>query len=215
MAEHDNNVNTNDDERLSRLSGGPQPDSDDVVREYQARYTPAKPKRKHRPRSYTTDRVGDDDRLWAAVAHGSVWVTFLMAVPTSGFSIPFVVFIPLVLYGLFRKRSDYIAFHALQAFVLQLLCTIGALTAFVVGLIIWVIGLAIAALLMVVLVGFVIFPLWILVGMLLSVVVSLIPLAGLILSTIAVFKIHTGGDYRYPYISDWVDRQLAGGVLNG
>lgn len=216
MAEHENNLETNaDEERLSRLSGGVASSPEDVVREYEARYTPpTRAKRKPKPRSYSTSRVDADDKLWAAVAHGSVWVTFLAAVPTSGLSIPFVVFVPLVLYVLFRKRSDYVAFHALQAFVLQLICTVGALTAFVVGGVVWVIGLVVAALLMLILVGFVILPLWVIIGMVLSVLVSLLPVAGLILATIAVVRIYTGGDYRYPYIADWVDRQIAGGFLN-
>lgn len=216
MVEHDNNPESNaDEERLSRLSGGATPSPDDVVQEYTARYTPpSHAKRKPKPRSYSVSRVDNDDKLWAAVAHGSVWVTFLAAVPTGGLSIPFVVFVPLVLYVLFRKRSDYVAFHALQAFVLQLVCTVGALAAFVVGGFVWVVGLVVAALLMLLLVGFIILPLWVIIGMVLSVLVSLLPLAGLVLATIAVVRIYTGGDYRYPYIADWVDRQIAGGFLN-
>jgi uncharacterized Tic20 family protein len=216
MVEHENNPEANaDEERLSRLSGSATPTPDDVVWEYEARYTtPDRPKRKPKPRSYSTSRVDADDKLWAAAAHGSVWVTFLAAVPTSGLSIPFVVFVPLVLYVLFRKRSDFVAFHALQAFTLQLICTVGALAVFAVGCIVWLIGLAVAALLMLILVGFVILPLWVIVGMVLSVLVSLLPMVGLVLATIAVVRIYSGGDYRYPYISDWVDRQIAGGFLN-
>ena len=119
MTENEQNTpNAQDEERLSRLSGG-SVDEDAVIREYEKRYRPetrAKPKAK--PRSYSTLRVSDDDKLWASVAHGSVWLTFLMAVPTSGISLPFVVFIPLIIYFVFRKRSEYVAFHALQAFVL-------------------------------------------------------------------------------------------------
>jgi uncharacterized Tic20 family protein len=217
MAEHDKDTEVTpngDEERLSRLSGGAAPTPETIVEEYEARYNPEPRKRKSMPRSYSTLRVKDDDKLWAAVAHGSVWVTFLMAVPTSGISIPFVVFIPLIIYALFRKRSDYIAFHALQAFVLQLVCTVGALTAFIIGGAVWLLGLVLAALLMLVLVGFIILPLWVLVGMIASFLVSLVPLAGLVLATIAVVRIYTGGDYRYPYVSDWVDRQMAGGLLN-
>jgi len=204
-----------DEDRLSRLSGGAASSPEDVVREYEQRYKPkSSEKAKRAPRSYSRQRVDTDDRLWAAVAHGSVWITMLMAVPTSGISIPFVVFIPLAIYVLFRKRSDYVAFHALQAFVLQLICTVGALAAFIVGGAVWLLGLAISILLMLVLVGFVVLPLWVIIGMILSALVSLMPIIGLIFATIAVVRIYTGGDFQYPYISTWVDRQMAGGLLN-
>ena len=76
------------------------------------------------------------------------------------------------------------------------------------------VGLALAALLMLVLVGFVILPLWVLIGIIASVIFSLLPLAGLILGTIAGVRVYSGTDFRYPYIAEWVDRQMAGGLLN-
>lgn len=211
-----------DEERLSRLTGAASPasqsaavDDDDIVREYEQRYRPTeKPKKRPSPRSYSVRRVDDDDKLWAAVAHGSVWLTFLMAVPTSGISIPFVIFIPLMIYFLFRNRSDYVAFHALQAFVLQLLATIGALLLFIIGGAAWLIVLMITVLLMALLVGIPLFFLWLLVGIVASVLISVMPLAGLVLATIATVRVYTGNDYRYPYIGTWVDRQMAGGFLN-
>lgn len=214
MNDNERNHDARDDERLSRLSGGAV-NEDEIVREYEERYRPpAREKRKPKPRSYSRMRVSDDDKLWASVAHGSVWITFLMAVPTSGISLPFVVFVPLLIYFVFRNRSDYVAFHALQAFVLQLVCTVGALAAFIVGGAVWTVGLALAALLMLVLIGFVILPLWVLIGVIASVVISLLPLAGLVLATIAAIRVYTGSDFRYPYIGDWVDRQMAGGFIS-
>lgn len=204
-----------DEERLSRLSGGSQRNPDDVIREYESRYNPdPKPKRKMKPRSYSTMRMTDEEKLWSAVAHSSMWFTFLLALPTSGVSLPFVVFVPLIVYLLFRKKSDYIAFHALQAFVLQLLCTVGVMAGFVVTSIVWTIGLVIASLLVVVLVGVVLLPLWAIAGALVFVALGLAPLAGLVLATVAAVRVYTGTDFRYPYIADWVDRQLAGGLLN-
>ena len=215
MTENETNHNTRDEERLSRLSGGRRATDDAIIEEYEQRYQPEPHrKRKAKPRSYSTWRVSNEDKLWAAVAHGSVWITFLLSAPTSGVSLPFVVFVPLAIYILFRERSDFIAFHALQAFVLQLVCTIGALTAFLVGGLVWLIGLVIAAMLMVVLIGFVIMPLWVLIGIVASIALALMPLAGLVLATIATVRVHTGNDFRYPFIADWVDRQMAGGLLN-
>ncbi|MFZ4815004.1 MAG: DUF4870 domain-containing protein [Phototrophicaceae bacterium] len=204
-----------DEERLSRLTGSASA-PEDVVIEYTQRYQlESKRKVAPTPRSYSTLRLSEDERLWGAIVHASVWITFLMAFPTGGISVPFAVFIPLAIYLLFRNRSDFVAFHALQAFSLQLICTVGALAAFLLTGVVWLIGLALTAVLMIVpIVGFLLFLVWILVGIVLSVALALAPLAGLILATIAAVRVYNGSDYRYPYVADWVDRQMAGGLLN-
>ena len=56
-----------DDERVSRLSangGRPKDAGDDIVQEYENRYTPTR-KANPMPRSYSTMKVSDDERLWA------------------------------------------------------------------------------------------------------------------------------------------------------
>ncbi len=204
------------DERVSRLTAAPPveelPDRD-VVREYEQRYYGPR-KIKDRPRSYSTMHVTDDERLWAAVAHASVWITFLTGFFTAGFGVVLSVFTPLVIYFVFRRKSDYVTFHALQAFVLQLVATVGALALLLVGGIAWVVGLVVALLLTLVLIGFVLAPLWGLVGIALVVVVFLMPFVMLLFGTIGAIQTYNGRDYRYPYIARWVDRQLAGGLLN-
>ncbi len=222
------NYEAEDSERVSRLSTAEseaatapppemplrEPAGDEVVREYEERYAREPRKMRDMPRSYSTLHVSDDERLWAAIAHGSVWVTFIMFFTTAGFGVPLSIFIPLIVYLMFRKKSDYVAFHALQAFVLQLLGTVGALTLLVVGGITWLIGLVVALLLIVVIVGFVIAPLWALLGVVLLGIVVIMPFLMLLLGTIATIQTYNRHDYRYPYISRWVDRQLAGGLLN-
>ena len=212
------NQDTTSEERVSRLVSPPPVEEmpeRDVVREYEQRYYgPRKPKLNDRPRSYSTMHVTDDERLWAAVAHASVWVTFLMGFATAGFGVPLSIFVPLVIYFLFRNKSDYVTFHALQAFVIQLLGTVGALALLVIGGIAWLAGLVIALLLILLLVGFVLTPLWMVVGVLLLLAVFLMPFAMLLFGTIAAVQTYNGNDYRYPYIARWVDRQLAGGLLN-
>lgn len=205
-------------DRVSRLSGRvADPDVDPVVREYEQRYfgpRDEKPKRREMPRSYSTLRVSDEEKLWAAVAHGSVWLTMALSVLSIGTLMPVSVFIPLVIYFLFRKRSDYVSFHALQAFVLQLVCTIGAFLLLVVGGVVWLIGLFIALLAMAILVGFILVPVWGIVGVVLGLAIAVMPLAGLLFGTIATIETYNGRDYRYPFVARWVDRQLAGGLLN-
>jgi uncharacterized Tic20 family protein len=218
-----------DDVRFSRLtrssdimppaeSAGEGAADDAVVREYEARYNPQadviKPKRREMPRSYSTSRVTDDERLWATAAHASAWLTVFGGIFTLGAILPVSIFVPLVIFFLFRKRSDFVAFHALQAFVLQLLGTVGAFALLTIGGTVWALGMVVAALLVFLLVGFILVPLWGIVGVALLVVVTLMPVAMLFYSVVAAYTTYRGEDYRYPVISRWVDRQLAGGLLN-
>lgn len=202
---------SDDESRVSRLTANGS-NGDDIVREYEMRYEPRRPQRL--PRSYSTLRVSDDERLWAAIAHSSIWITALGGLFTSGVVVPLSVFIPLVIYFLYRKQSDYVAFHALQAFVLQLIGTVGVLALTVVGGTVWVIGLVIALLAVVVLVGVILLPLWGIVGILLALAISVTPLAVLLFGTIAAIETYNRRDYRYPLVAHWVDRQLARGLVN-
>jgi uncharacterized Tic20 family protein len=221
-----------DDARFSRLArssefvppteytGEPAAETqdDEVVREYEARYGPnadvIRPKRKEMPRSYSTSRVTQDERLWATVAHASAWLTIFGGIITVGAILPISIFVPLVIFFMFRKRSDFVAFHALQAFVLQLLGTVGAFALLTVGGTVWALGMVVAALLIFLLVGFILVPLWGIVGIALLLAVLLLPLAMLFYSVVAAYTTYRGEDYRYPVIARWVDRQLAGGLLN-
>lgn len=206
-------------ERLSRLSAtAPQTqeserDGEAVVREYEARYQ--EPRRtKAKPRSYSTLNVTAEERMWATIAHGSIWVTVLGGLLTSGFVVPLSVFVPLVIYFMFRKKSDYVVFHSLQAFVLQLIATVGALALAIFGGAIWILGLIVALLAIFVLAGVVIVPLWVILGIVLIAAVFVTPLAALLLGTIATVETYNRRDYRYPFIARWIDRQLAGEFLN-
>jgi uncharacterized Tic20 family protein len=210
----DESTHTPDDQdRVSRLSGGAARSADDVVREYEVRYHEPR-KTQPAPRSYSTTHVSDDERMWAAVAHASIWVTMLGGLFTVGFVIPMSIFVPLAIYFLYRKQSDYIAFHALQAFVLQLIGTVGVLTLVVVGGAAWALGMVIAVLLVAVLAGIILVPLWGIVGILLALTIFVMPFATLVFGTIAAVQTYNRRDYRYPVIARWVDRQLAGGFLN-
>ncbi|MGV2434765.1 MAG UNVERIFIED_CONTAM: DUF4870 domain-containing protein [Anaerolineae bacterium] len=167
------------------------------------------------PRSYSASNIGEDDRFWGEPLPTPAcglrwWRGFASAVAV----VPFLVFVPLVIYLVFKERSPYIAFHALQAFCLQLLCTVGVVFAIVVGSIVYVLGIALGALLVVVLVGVVVLPLWIIVGALLLSALGIIPLIGLVYATLASYQIYQGQDYRYPYLANWVDSQIARGFTS-
>lgn len=197
--------------RVSRLAGqapvAEPPTSLNAVRD-------EKGKRRPSPRSYSRLGLTDEEKLWAAVAHASVWLTLLTSVVSGGTLIPLSVFVPLVIYFMFRKRSDYISFHAMQSFVLQLVGTVGAFALLLVGGTVWLVGLVISLLAMAILIGFILVPVWGLVGIVLLLVTGLLPLATLLLGTIAAVETYHGRDYHYPFVARWVDRQLAGSFLN-
>lgn len=209
----DDPMRSGDDERVSRLSTARVQTEDELVYEYEMRYQEPR-KRKMMPRSYSTMNVTDEEKLWASVAHASIWITMFSGFLTAGFTIPISIFIPLVIYLMYRKKSDYVVFHALQAFSLQIIATVGILALAVVGGLAWLIGMVIALLAIFVLAGVILVPLWAIVGILLALVVFLAPVGALLLATIAAYQTYNRHDYRYPFISRWIDRQLAGGFLN-
>ena len=203
-----------DNDRVSRLSTASRTQTEDeLVNEYEMRYQEPR-KRKVMPRSYSTMNVTDEEKLWASIAHASIWVTMFSGFLTAGFTVPISIFIPLVIYLMYRKKSDYVVFHALQAFSLQILATIGVLALAVVGGLAWGIGMIIALLAIFVLAGVILVPLWAIVGIVLALVIFTAPVAALLLATIAAYQTYNRHDYRYPFISRWIDRQLAGGFLN-
>jgi uncharacterized membrane protein len=128
--------------------------------------------------------------------------------------LPLTVFIPLVIYFVFRTRSNFVAFHALQAFVLQLVATIGVAVFGLVGVVVAVIALLIIIVLCLVLIGFLLLPVWLGVTALGGLFISLLPIGAVILSTIAAIETYNRRDYSMPFIGRFVDRQLAGSYLN-
>jgi uncharacterized Tic20 family protein len=161
------------------------------------------------PRSYSSLAVSEDERLWASIAHASTWLTIVLGFITGGLVSLLGLIVPLVIYFNFRKKSSFVAFHALQSFALQLIATVGVVALMLTGMLVWVIGLIISALLVIIVIGFVLLFVWGLVGFAYFVGVSALPIVSLVLSTIAAYQTYRGQDYRYPLIGTWVDRQLA------
>lgn len=164
------------------------------------------------PRAYSSAYLNEDERLWSSIAHASVWITVLGGLFTNGVAVPLSIFIPLIIFLYWRKRSDYVAFQALQAFMIQVLMTVGvALFAFVGG-IVWAMGLLIALLLMIVLVGFILVPVWALVGLVVAILLAVAPFVALALGTVGAVRSYAGRDFQYPGIGRWLDRRLAQGI---
>jgi uncharacterized Tic20 family protein len=205
----------------------PNDDIDELVREYEEQYygfrdkekprimgavleAPPKPKRSPASQSFRSAAVTDDERMWAAIAHGSAWLTLLLGTFTGGLAALFTLFIPLGIYFAYRQRSEYVAYHALQAFAIQVLGTVGWVAVLTAGMLI---GGLLCAVLAITLIGI---PLIVVVAIVMALfaVASLgMPLGMLVFSVIASWRTYQGKWYRYPYIGDWIDRQMHSGFL--
>lgn len=153
------------------------------------------------------DGSTDSERQWAAIAHASAILTLVAAMGSVTFILPMLI--PLGTYFYWRKKSDFVAFHALQAFTMQVVGTIGFLALLLSGSLllsvlivltsITIVGLPVALVLVLVLVLFIPATL-------------ILPLGMLVYGIIAAFATQRGRNFRYPWIADWVDDQLANGL---
>lgn len=128
-----------------------------------------------------------DERTWAMLAHLSVLVNLFTAILG-----PVVAFI---IYLVFRDRSRYVAYHALQSLVLQLIVWVGG------GVIIGA-AWTIAGILSAVIIGLFLMPI--------ACLLSFIPLIAPIYGIIGGIKTSQGEDFKYWLIGDWVRSTLTG-----
>ena len=113
----------------------------------------------------------EDEGLWSILAHVSVIVAPIGA---------------LIIWLVFKDRSERVRFHALQALWYQV-AWLGIFVAyFVVATILSVVTFGIAAVIL--------FPL-----------MAILPFAPLAHGCYAAYKVSQGEDYRYPFVADRVD----------
>ncbi len=128
-----------------------------------------------------------EERSWAMLAHLSILLNLVTGL--------FGVVAALIIYLIYQNRSRYVAYHALQSFIFQLLAWVGggALTGAV-----WAITGALSA----VLIGLVCIPV--------ALVISLIPVAGIIYGIIGGIQCSQGQDFQYWLVGEWVRGTLTG-----
>ncbi|HNB53155.1 MAG TPA: DUF4870 domain-containing protein [Anaerolineales bacterium] len=122
-----------------------------------------------------------DERLWGMLAHLSVLLNLV-----TGF---LGVLTPLVIYFIYKDRSRFVAYHAMQSFIFQLIFWGGA------GIIVGVMW-AIVGVLSAVLIGLICIPF--------AIVLSFLPLGALIYGVIGAIQTYQGQDFRYWLVADWV-----------
>lgn len=156
----------------------------------------------------TAQGITSEERTWAALAHLSSLATLLLALGTLGLGGLLFVFAPLAIYLLYRDKSEYVAFHAMQAFVLQLVLSVGFFTAIIVGIVAIVIAWVITGVLSAILIGLILIPVAIVltVAIVLGLVAAPFVLGGF--SIAATIQSAGGQNYSYPYIGQWVENWL-------
>ena len=121
-----------------------------------------------------------EERTWSVLAHLSVLVNLI-----TGIGGPIAA---LVIWLVYKDKSQRVAFHALQSLWYQVAWIVILSVGWIITSILTVITLGIL--------GFVLIPL--------MVIISLVPL---IHQCYAAYKVSQGVDYRYPVIADMIDRR--------
>jgi len=126
-----------------------------------------------------------DERTWAMLAHLSVLANLVTGIlgPVAS----------LVIYLVYRDRSKYVAYHALQSTINQLIWWVGG------GSLIGVIW-AVTGLLSALIVGLICIPF----SLLLTIALLAMPLVSLIYGVIGAIQVSQGQDFSYWLVGDWV-----------
>jgi uncharacterized Tic20 family protein len=128
-----------------------------------------------------------DERTYAMLAHLSILLNLV-----TGFLGPVAA---LAVYFIYKDRSRYVRYHAMQSFVFQLVWWLGA------GLLAGITW-TISGILAVILVGCLLMPI--------ALFLSFIPLAALVYGVIGAIQTNERQDFRYWLIGDWVRGELTG-----
>ncbi|HEY6750674.1 MAG TPA: DUF4870 domain-containing protein [Rubrobacteraceae bacterium] len=116
-----------------------------------------------------------EEKSWSVLAHLSVFLNLF-----TGFLGPIAA---LVIWLVYKDRSQKVAFHALQSMWYQ-----------VAWLVLLGIGWAFTGLLMLILIGFLLVPVMAL--------LTLVPFAN---AAYAAYEVGRGSDYRYPFVADLLE----------
>jgi uncharacterized protein len=132
-----------------------------------------------------------EERTWAMLAHLSVLINLITGLLGA--------LAALIIYLIYRDRSRYVAYHALQSFIAQLICWGG------VGLIIAAMW-GVTGMLSLVLIGLLCIP----IACVLTPIVLCLPFINLIAGVWGGIETSQGRDFKYWLVGDWVRGTLTG-----
>lgn len=125
-----------------------------------------------------------DERTWAMLAHLSVLLNLVTGFLGVGAA--------LLIYLVYKERSKYVAYQAMQSFLFQLIFWAGA---GVLIAIMWAIVGALSA----ILVGIVLIPF----ALILTPVLLVLPIVAVVYGIIGSIQCSNGEDFRYWLVSNW------------
>lgn len=141
------------------------------------------------PSEFTEVDVTSDERTMAALAHGSIILTLL----TGGFAGWIVA---LVIWAVYRDKSEWVAHQSLQALIFQVTAT---LVTYVLGL--FAAGaITISSVLMALLIGFCMFPFALLFGL----VTLIFPFAATAYGLFGALETYQGRDFQYWWVGNLI-----------
>ena len=126
-----------------------------------------------------------DERTWGMLSHLSVLLNLV-----TGFGGPIAA---LIIYLIYKDRSRFVAYHALQSMIFQLIWWYGG------GLLIgamWAVVGALSA----ILIGIVLIP----IAIPMTCVLALLPLGAVIYGFVGTVQTSQGQDFKYWLVGDWV-----------
>ncbi len=133
-------------------------------------------------------RLTAEERRVAALAHGGILLNLI-----TGIGGPVLA---LVLSFLYEKKSEYVSWHALQAFVFQGLAMLVGLVLGIITGILWLVTIP----LMFIGVGFCLLPL----ALGISALTAVVTVGSLIYGCVGALHVLDGKDFRYRWVSEWI-----------
>ena len=137
------------------------------------------------PGSASAPLSQSDERTWAMFAHLGILLNLVTAF--------LGVAVPIVIYFIYKDRSRYVAYQAMQAFVFQLVAWVGA--GILAGVMFFLGGI-----LSIILIGLLCFPI--------AFALLLVPLVALGYGIYGGLKCNEGENFRYWLIGDWVSQSF-------
>lgn len=148
-----------------------------------------------------------DEWTAAALAHTSTLLTIVLGV-AGGIGLLVGPAVPLVMYLGYRRKSRFVAFHALQSFVYHVAGVLLYLV-LVVVVAVWVaIAWTVSGLLSAILVGLLLIPLAVLFTLLMAFLLICIPFAWLGYGLYGAYQVYQGRDFRYWLIGEWLEQEV-------
>lgn len=150
------------------------------------------------------------ERFWASIAHISTLVTLFVSVVTVGIgAIPFII-VPLIIYLVFKDKSEYVAYQAMQAFALQIIISVGFFVALILLTLLLIIIWLISLLLVVILIGIVLLPVAAIITVAVVLALVALPFVIGVLAIMGSVETAQGRPFTYPFLDDIVTRWITG-----